>query len=335
MNKILLLSALLLVMSGCSNPYTQFYTDYMKGKDVLENPMFIITSSEPELIIGSNIEQDRLRMFEKGYVLLGVSSFNGADINPRSAIEQAKKVHADTVIAYREYTNTRSGSVPLTLPDTQTTYHSGSIYGSEMSASYFGSSTTYGSKTTYIPYSVDRHDYFATFWLKAKPPRLGIIFRNLTPQQRSISGTNKGACIGAVVKNSPAFKADLVPGDVVATFNNIEVIDAEHLSSILDSCNARTIRLEMLRQGKRMVKEVTLSTSFYPSERVSAIKSSKPVELPSDSGAPEPEALSKPEPQADVSDRQIKGYKLKRDASGEPAKDKSGSFIFIPVYEED
>ncbi|OHB84320.1 MAG: hypothetical protein A2Z38_08395 [Planctomycetes bacterium RBG_19FT_COMBO_48_8] len=261
MNKIMLLSALLLVMSGCSNPYTQFYTDYTEGINVLNDPRFIVGTSEPKLFNGSTIEQDRQRMLENGYMMIGASSFNGAGVRQRAAIEQAKKVYADTVIVYCQYRNTRSGSMPLTFPDTQTTYHSGSIYGSGGSASYFGSSTTYGTKTTYIPYSVDRYDYLATFWLKAKPPRLGIHFRDLTPEERKSMGTNKGTCIAVVVKNSHAFEADLMPGDIVQKFNDVEVIDAYHLHSTLDRFEGRTIRLEISRQGKKIVKEVTFSES--------------------------------------------------------------------------
>lgn len=59
---------------------------------------------------------------------------------------------------------------------------------------------------------------------------------------------------------------------------------------------------------------------------------------------PKPEKLTvtqrptptlKTEPKVDASGRIIRGYKLKRDASGEPAKDENGDFIFIPVYEEE
>ena len=42
----------------------------------------------------------------------------------------------------------------------------------------------------------------------------------------------------------------------------------------------------------------------------------------------------KPESEVDASDRVIKGYKIKKDASGEIIKDENGNFIFIPVYED-
>jgi hypothetical protein len=42
----------------------------------------------------------------------------------------------------------------------------------------------------------------------------------------------------------------------------------------------------------------------------------------------------KPESEVDASDRVIKGYKIKKDASGEIIKDENGNFIFIPIYED-
>ena len=260
MNKTLLFSALLIVIPGCSNPYSQFYTDYTEGMNVLENPRFIISTGEPRLVQGSNIDQDEQRMLEDGYILLGISSFNVAKINQSKAIEHAKKIHADTVIVYSQYTDTRSGSMPLTVPDTQTTYHSGSIGGLGGGfATYSGSSTTYGTKTTYMPYSVQRYDYLATFWIKAKPYRLGIYFEDLTPELRKSIESNKGTYIAVVVKDSPAFNADLLTDDIIRKFNDVEVINKDHFANLLGKYANPTVRLEILREGKTILKEITLT----------------------------------------------------------------------------
>ena len=344
MNKILLLSAFLLVMSGCldtytkpyTNPYTQFYIDYSGGINVLDDPRFIVGIGEPRLFLGFSVEQDERRLLEDGYILLGVSGFNGADKEKDEdqwdAFEHAKKVHANRVIIYSKYTDTRSGIASLTVPDIRTTYHSGTISGLGGFGHYSGSSTTYGSKTIYKPYSVDMYDYFATFWIKMKM-RLGIHSRDLTPEERKSLGTNKGMCVTVIVKNSTAFEADLVPGDIIRKLNEVEIIDRNHFFNVLDRCEAQTIRLEISRQGKKIVKEVTLSASDYRAGRVSSNKSSEPYEQQSDIGAPEPEFEPEFESQVNISGRQISGYKLKRDESGEPAKDKDDRFIFIPVYE--
>ena len=247
--------------AGCANPYSKFYNDYTGGINIAESSNVIMPIGKPKLIQGSNVEADGLRMLENGYILLGESNFNAGAINQNTAIDHAKKVYADTVIVYSQYTNTVSGSVPLTVPNTQTSYHSGSIYGSGGGyASYSGSSTTYGTSTTYMPYSFRRYDYYATFWSKAKPMSLGIHFDNLTDELRKRVESNKGVYIVAVVKDSPAFNADLLNGDVIRKFNNIEVTNGTHFINLLIAENkGQQIELEIFRNGKTIIKQIQLN----------------------------------------------------------------------------
>ncbi len=260
MKKIFLLSMFFLMLSGCSNPYSKFYKDYSGGINVLEDSRFITSSSKPKLIEGTNVQQDENNMLENGYLLIGISSFNAAEINQRQAIEQAKKIHADTVIVYSRYTETLSGSMPITSPDTQTSYYSGNIYGSGGGlASFSGTSTSFGTQTTYVPYHIRRYEYLATFWCKAKPGRLGIHFNDVPSEIRHNLGSNKGVYIVAVVKNSSAFQADLIQGDVIKKFNNIEIIDKIQFSKLVSECKESDVQLEIFREGKIFIKEVKLS----------------------------------------------------------------------------
>ncbi len=259
MKKTILLYILLFVVSGC-NPYAQFYHDLSGGVNVLENPNFIIPTNKPKLVQGSDTEKDTLRMMEEGYVLLGVSSFNAGNVNQRGAANHAAKVHADTVIVYNSYTGTVSGSMPLTMPNTQSSYHSGSIYGSGGGfATYSGTSTTYGTQTTYIPYNVNRYDYYATFWIKKKQMTLGIYFDNLTDELRRKIESNKGVYISVVVKKSPAFENDLLAGDIIRKINNIEITDREHFPSILKENKGQEIDIEIFRNDKTIVKTIQLN----------------------------------------------------------------------------
>lgn len=260
MKKGIFLIIISMVFCGCANPYSKFYTDYTMGADILENPDVIIPTDQPKLIQGSNIENDSKQMLENGYFLLGVSNFNAGNVNQNSAIEHAVKVHADTVIAYSQYTGTVTGSMPLTLPDTQTTYHSGSIYGSGGGSAYYtGSSTTYGTTTTYMPYSVHRYDYFATFWVKAKPLSLGVHCGDLTDELRRKIESNKGVYITTVVKGSPAFDNDLLTGDIICKINNIEVSNATHFINLIAENKEQRIELEIFRNGKTIVKQIQLN----------------------------------------------------------------------------
>jgi len=260
MKNAFILLPFLLFFWGCANPYSQFYTDFTGGKNILENPDVITPTGEPKLIQGSNIEKDIKQMFEDGYCVLGESKFNASNIDQAAALKQARKIHADTIIVYSKYTNTISGSLPLTVPDTQTSYHSGMIYGSGGgSANYFGSSTTYGSKTTYMPYNIPRYDYYANYWVKLKPMGLGIRFDNLTDELRREIGSNKGIYIDLVVKGSPAFDNDLLAGDIIRKFNDIEVVDKFHFQNIIKENRGQQIKLEIFRNGKTITKQIQLN----------------------------------------------------------------------------
>ena len=156
-----------LLLAGWANPFVQFYQDRTDGRDLTKSPTVVLPTGEPKMFQGADKETDYQRMLENGYSLVGFSSFNGADANVDGALTQAKVVHAEIVLIYSKHTGTRSGVLPLTLPDmqTSTTTLSGSTFGSGGYGSFSGTAntTTYGTQTTYIPYSVDRYDYFASY----------------------------------------------------------------------------------------------------------------------------------------------------------------------------
>jgi hypothetical protein len=122
-------------------------------------------------MVGTSRQEDYNNMRDDGYSLLGYSGFNTTRASNRQALDQAAKVGADVVIVYKTYTDSLSGSIPMTLPDTQTssTYISGSGYssrGSPVSFSGTAFTTQYGTKTTYIPYRERYYDYYASYWTK-------------------------------------------------------------------------------------------------------------------------------------------------------------------------
>lgn len=262
--KLMVAIGLLALLQGCATPFAQFYYDQTRGADLTKLPSVVLPTGEPQVYRGSDQEQDALKMLEDNYNLVGYSSFNAGNVNENGAITQAKKVNAAVVILYSKYTGSVSGSVPLTLPDTRTssTSLSGSAYGSGGYASYSGTAytTTYGSKTTYIPYTVHRSDYLATYWIKMKPPIFGTHIRDLTPEIRQKIGSNKGVLIYAVIKGSPAFEADILKGDVLKKIGDVAVYDAESFQNVLTEYQGREVDVLIVRGDKEIHKSVKLKT---------------------------------------------------------------------------
>jgi hypothetical protein len=256
---------LLFLASCATNPYKRFYSDYLQGEDYSKFPIMIpSTGGEPRLITGSNPESDNQTMWEQNYEIVGSSSFNAGPIDPSEAVSWAKVLRADTVIVYSRYSNTVSGTIPLTLPDTQTsntslTGTSYNQYGGFTNFSGNAETTTYGSKTTYIPYSVNRSDYLATYWIRMKSPILGAKVQELTPEKRREIASNKGVEVFAVVRGTPAFGEDIMKGDIIRKINGQDVLDGKDFSEKIVSLAGQKAQLELVRDKKTIKKVITLN----------------------------------------------------------------------------
>lgn len=261
--KILILLSTAFVIQGCAAPYSKYYYDKTGGVDITTNPRVIISKSEPKLYRGNDQEKDVQSMLENGYGMVGYSSFNGGNIDENGALLQAKKIHASVVIIYSKYTNTVSSVMPLTLPDTQTSTTTlyGNAYGSGGYANYSGTATTttYGSETTYIPYSVNRYDHLATYWIKLKPLILGVQVKELTPEARNEMQSNKGVLVIVVTKGSPAFHSDLLEGDIIKKVDDIDIYDGPELVKQVSEHAGQKVIFTIYRNGVILKKEVQLN----------------------------------------------------------------------------
>lgn len=263
--KFVIVSVVLVLLQGCATPFAQFYNDTVGGMDVTKHPNVVLSTGEPKVIRGNIEEQDSLKMLEDCYYSVGYSSFNAGNVDENGAITQAKKVHASVVILYSKYTGSVSGALPLTLPDTKTstTSMSGTAYGSRGYASYSGTAntTTYGTSTTYVPYTVHRSDYMATYWVKMKPPMFGTHIKDLTPEMKQQIGSNKGMLIYAVVKGSPAFEADILKGDILRKIGDVSVFDLESFQRALSENEGKETDVTLFRANKEIIKSVKLRTT--------------------------------------------------------------------------
>jgi len=255
--------------AGCAlNPYQQFFHDGLRGRSVssIKSPEAI--KQEPELRFGQDPKQDGDTMLENGFICIGESNFNGPLASNDKAIEQANNIQADVVVIYSKFRNNVSGTVPFVVQGPQqqvVTNQSGSIYGSRGGVTnYSGTSTTTlpGQTNVYdIPYSVDRFDQMAIFWVKGKTPRLGVVVGDLTPEERYKIKRNRGVSIKVVVKGSPAFKADLFVGDIIFRIGNDEISGREDFYSALDKYSGQEVEIIIFRENQEIVKKIKLNVT--------------------------------------------------------------------------
>jgi hypothetical protein len=228
--RVLFTFGLLIALSGCVNNFDKFYSANGTSPTPYNS---LPPASEIQIIyVSQKKSKDTVyKMLENGYQYIGNSVFNGELGNEAQLKTVAKKVGAELVVYAKVLTDKESKSYALTTPDTQTTYHSGSFndYSSSYSPTYYsGTSTTYTTKTTYIPYTVTNYDQEALFFVKRRPGGLGLYVRDLTKEQRKQINSNMGAFVTVVIKDSSAFRANIMQDDILLGIRETAIKDADH-----------------------------------------------------------------------------------------------------------
>lgn len=225
---------LLMGLSACTaSGYKQFYHSYDNLSDV-PDVQVLAKGEEPQVYSTNDFDRDVRILMAKGYFPIGYSAFNGGMEPIENVKAQARNVGALIVLTSQAYTNTHTSTVPLFIPNNSTTYSSGTVYGYGGSATYSGRSTTYGSSVVPITTQQQRYDQNAVYLVRStKKPRFGIGALDLTPEMRQKLERNTGAVIDIVREDSPAFFANVLPGDILITLNGVEVRNAQHAVELM------------------------------------------------------------------------------------------------------
>lgn len=261
--KMLFILLLISALVGCASGYKKFYTPLRNPTPEAVASTRVNSPSTGPLVERSKGFPDNDYFASRGYAVIGYSSFNSGSAEPESsAIEQARTVGADLVVIINpKYTNTVNSQIPITTPTSETSYSSGSAtaYGSGGTATAYGSSTTttYGTKTTYIPMAVRRYDYGAVYYVKRKYS-LGVNWRALTTEERKVLQSNAGVYITSVVQGTPAFKADILPGDIFVAMNGEPIYGSEAAAQLVNKNKGLKTEISLSRNGVIIKKVVTL-----------------------------------------------------------------------------
>lgn len=252
-----------ILASGCAtNHYAKFYTDRTDGLGVAGSPNLILPEKPPIVRQGLDPENDGLAMARNGYTLIGVSSFFSSSSQESGAGKHASRVRADTVLLYYWYKGSESGSrsIPIPTVSTSVTHGQASAYGSGGYAHAHGSATTttHGTAIAHMPYTVHRYNHLATFWAKLKPLAFGAQFQDLTDDQRRTLQTNRGTVVRFVINGTPAFRNDILEGDIIRKINDTNVTDTHHGTELIAQNRGKPITLTIHRDGKDIQKQLTL-----------------------------------------------------------------------------
>tara|TARA_R110002072_G_C7832012_1_gene524243 strand:- start:71 stop:898 length:828 start_codon:yes stop_codon:yes gene_type:complete len=274
MMQYLSLVFLIFLLSGCvTNGYKDFYHPYYDVNTINEIEK-LAPNEEPKVYSSNDFNKDIYTLRSRNYILLGYSSFNGGYQDIENAKKHAKNIGATVVLAKSKYTNTQTSTSTLILPDNKTTYHNGTVnsnsshsnvYGQNVGSTsstgiYSGSSTTYGTKA--IPYTTNqrRYDQQAYYFVKStKKLKFGLGNDDLPQDLRLKLQRNTGSIISIVFENSPAFYANLFPGDVIISIDGVNIINADHAVKIMNSVPSNQKKSEFVILREEKIKNVTIS----------------------------------------------------------------------------
>lgn len=251
-------------LAACASGYSQFYTAVPGATpEVIARSRAAPPPATP-LVEYSPTVPDPDQYARLGYAAIGYSSFNsGHNESEKNAIAQGQRVGADLVVIVNPtYTGSVTSQLPITTPTSSTSYTTGSAtaYGSGGSVTAYGNSTTttYGSKTTYIPMTVNRYDYGAVYFVK-RTYIFGANWRDLTNDERAALQSNSGVYITSVVNDTPAFRNDVLAGDIIVKIDGQTVYGQQAASDALTSKRGQDVNITIFRGGQFIEKTIKLA----------------------------------------------------------------------------
>ncbi len=249
------------ILAGCANPYAQFYRGPLDARAI----PYYDNTGEPVKVVGATTpEQDTVALFQRGYSYVGQSSFTAASgrTSETQLMAQAQKIGAHVVVASSKHDSTVSGVMPLTMPTTSTSFTTGNAtaFGAGGPVTAFGSATTttYGTSTTYVPYTVERSAFFAAYFVKVKL-RFGVLPKAMDVAAKKLIDSNSGVIVAAIARDSPAFEAAIFEGDIIVSIDGRRPDGPERFNATLNGLEGRTVDVVLYRDGKELRKQVAIN----------------------------------------------------------------------------
>ena len=109
-----------------------------------------------------------------------------------------------------------------------------------------------------MPFTVQRMGYGAMYFVRRKYA-FGTFYRDLNDQERKNRASNKGAIVTLVVNDTPAFKADILVGDIIESLDDDAIAGANSLNELIGKHRGTAVAIHIDRDGTKLIKSVTLN----------------------------------------------------------------------------
>jgi hypothetical protein len=263
-------------MTGCAtDPFAKYYQSYTNQMPAALHRRLLPPSGTPQIITTSaqRHKEEARRLEERGFVILGSSSFWGFNPTQEQLARQAKKVGADAAIWASEYSHTEQGVRPLftyqpgqTYTTTQSGIATASIYGTGGYAYGSGTYSGYSTTTTpgtintqFVPYQQRIYNHDASFWRRTRPAIFGANFGPIPDELRKTLKRNTGCYVLLVRLDSPAFKANVLEGDIIIQAGDTPIGTDQEFIDFLSNHAGQKVTIQMLRSERKIDLEVQLN----------------------------------------------------------------------------
>jgi len=236
MLKNLLILVLLFVAQLAHAGENLFENNYQPQKNGgLQSQM---VNPDTKMYVSNHKDEDNINMLEDGYDLMGTSDFEAGNIAPEQALQHAKNIKADAVLVYSKY-----ASKQMEL--------------SKIQAIKQAAKTTHEVDESVLKQDETQYKYFASYWAKMPMPLLGLHVIKLKPVDAE---PENGLKVLAVIKDSPAAKANLQRGDVLLKIGEIAVQKPEELAIAVLKYQGKAVEIGYERDGQPASTQATLNS---------------------------------------------------------------------------
>jgi hypothetical protein len=248
----------LLALCACANPFRRSYTSSLERWPSGEAGRLLAPEGPAKIVTSDDMRKDALRMMEGGYLLLGRSVFRSTEVDLKLARKVSEEVGASVILVGRRYATSLTEAVPMSewIPDREiTTTETGVVQGGPNAGQIWERETTKviegEFRTQYVPQTTEYYDYAATYWAKSKPPIFGVLVAALDDAARQQLQSNRGVSVRAVITRSPAFQSDVLRGDIITRFADVDILDPDQFFDTVVANQGKQVTVELFRNGEK------------------------------------------------------------------------------------
>jgi len=225
-------------VQAAENLYEKNYKAQNSGdlKSMQANP-------DTKMYVSNHYDVDNISMLETGYDMMGSSGFEAGSITPDMALQHARSIKADVVLVYSKYASKQSGL-------------------SKLEAIKEAAKTTGEIDPEVLEKDEEQYKYYASYWAKVPMPLLGLHVIKLKQLSKGsdVAVTEDGLKVLAVIKDSSAFKAGLLRGDVLLKMGDVNLKTPEALSQAVRKYQGKKVEIAYERNQAPLVTDATLNS---------------------------------------------------------------------------